>query len=423
MPEPRSYPARQACHIMCWLGLLAALVGSVQAQPAASEPPRVFIDCDRCYESDIRQAVPYVGYVRDRLEADVHVLVTRVRTGGGGREYTLRFLGQRRFAGVQDTLTYVTLQTDTDAEERNGLIRHFQAGLMPFVARTPVLERLAVLYEVPEAEAADLTAVVEDPWNFWVFDIDFYGFLRREETQASYAFGGSFDADRITEAWAIRSRVSANYDRDVFEQEDGDIVSTASNNEVRVQVVKSLSPHWSAGLSAGSEATTFRNIDRSVEVGPAVEYNVFPYAQSTQREFTFAYRVEGQYVNYIEETLFDETEEWLTQQSLTIRLERQETWGNAEARVSGSHYFHDISKNSLDLYGEIEIRLFRGFAIELSAELELINDQLYLARGDAPLEEILLRRRQLSTGYEYSGSIGLSYTFGSIYNNVVNTRL
>ena len=421
MPEPRSYPARQGRRILWWLGLLAVLAGGVQAQPTASEPPRVFLDCDRCYRSYIRQVVPYVDYVRDRLEADVHVLVTRVRTGGGGREYTLRFLGQQRFAGVQDTLTYVTLQTDTDAEERDGFVRHFQAGLMPYVARTPVLERLAVLYEVPETAAP--VAVIDDPWNFWVFDIDLYGFLRREETQAAYAFGGSFDADRITEAWAIRSRISANYDRDVFEQEDGDIVSTASNNEVRLQVVKSLSPHWSAGLSTGSEATTFRNLDRSVELGPAVEYNVFPYAESTQREFTFAYRVEGQYVNYIEETIFGETEEWLAQQSLTIRLERQETWGNAEARVSGSHYFHDISKNSLDIYGEIEVRLFRGFAIELSAELEIINDQLYLARGDASLEEILLRRRQLSTGYEYSGSIGLSYTFGSIYNNVVNTRL
>jgi len=40
----------------------------------------------------------------------------------------------------------------------------------------------------------------------------------------------------------------------------------------------------------------------------------------------------------------------------------------------------------------------------------------------ASLEEILLRRRELETSYYYYFSIGLSYTFGSIYNNVVNPR-
>jgi len=45
-----------------------------------------------------------------------------------------------------------------------------------------------------------------------------------------------------------------------------------------------------------------------------------------------------------------------------------------------------------------------------------------LAKGEASLEEILLRRKELATEYEYSLSIGLSFTFGSIYSNVVNPR-
>ena len=53
----------------------------------------------------------------------------------------------------------------------------------------------------------------------------------------------------------------------------------------------------------------------------------------------------------------------------------------------------------------------------------LIHDQLYLAKGDANLEDLLLQRRQLATTYEITSSIGLSYTFGSMYNNVVNTQL
>ncbi|MDZ7341730.1 MAG: hypothetical protein ONB27_10280 [candidate division KSB1 bacterium] len=45
-----------------------------------------------------------------------------------------------------------------------------------------------------------------------------------------------------------------------------------------------------------------------------------------------------------------------------------------------------------------------------------------LPLAGATLEEVLLRQRQLETSYNYWTSIGLSYTFGSIYNNIVNPR-
>ena len=37
-------------------------------------------------------------------------------------------------------------------------------------------------------------------------------------------------------------------------------------------------------------------------------------------------------------------------------------------------------------------------------------------------EEILLQRRQVSTSYSYFAGVGITYTFGSIFNNVVNPR-
>jgi hypothetical protein len=52
----------------------------------------------------------------------------------------------------------------------------------------------------------------------------------------------------------------------------------------------------------------------------------------------------------------------------------------------------------------------------------LLRDQLYLSKGGATNDEILLQRRQLSTSYSYFAGVSLSYTFGSIFNNVVNPR-
>lgn len=52
----------------------------------------------------------------------------------------------------------------------------------------------------------------------------------------------------------------------------------------------------------------------------------------------------------------------------------------------------------------------------------MIHDQLALQKGDLSQEDVLLQRKQLSTQYNYYVSIGLRYTFGSIFSSVVNPR-
>ncbi len=71
---------------------------------------------------------------------------------------------------------------------------------------------------------------------------------------------------------------------------------------------------------------------------------------------------------------------------------------------------------------ELYFRIFRGLAISLNGRYERVRDQLSLRRGEATLEEVLLRRTQLATNYEYSLSFNINYTFGSIFSNVVNPR-
>ncbi len=61
---------------------------SAVAQTGA-EGLRVFLDCGPCDDDYLRQEITFVNYVRDRPDAQVHVLVTREGTGGGGRAWTL----------------------------------------------------------------------------------------------------------------------------------------------------------------------------------------------------------------------------------------------------------------------------------------------------------------------------------------------
>jgi hypothetical protein len=51
-----------------------------------------------------------------------------------------------------------------------------------------------------------------------------------------------------------------------------------------------------------------------------------------------------------------------------------------------------------------------------------INNQITLPKGDLDEADILLQLQELQTAYSIDGGIGFTYTFGSIYNNIVNPR-
>ena len=100
----------------------------------------------------------------------------------------------------------------------------------------------------------------------------------------------------------------------------------------------------------------------------------------------------------------------------------RQPWGEIYGGLEGSHYFHDFTKRRAEFFGVVSVRLLEGLSLNVQGEFEMIQDQLALPLGDASLEEILLQQRELATDFELSGSISLSYTFGSRFANIVNTR-
>jgi hypothetical protein len=83
---------------------------------------------------------------------------------------------------------------------------------------------------------------------------------------------------------------------------------------------------------------------------------------------------------------------------------------------------NDFSKNRLELFTDIRIRIFKGLSIEIGGSIAHINDQVNLKKGDVTEAERLLKLTELATKYRIEGGIELTYTFGSIYNNIVNPR-
>jgi hypothetical protein len=394
-----------------------------QDSPAGDEALRVFIDCSgfRCDLDYVRQQVQFVSYVRDRTDAQLHVLITTQSTGSGGREFTLRFIGKKRFSGWDDTLTHTALDTETQDEVRQGLVRVFKAGLMRYISQTPLIDDITIAYAAgPEEERPSPD---EDSWNYWVFETSVRGYFNGEQQQNRRSLSGSVSANRTTHDWKMDFSISGNFTGSSFQlSSDRRVRSNQRSFQAQGLVVRSISNHWSAGFKGNSRISTYSNYDLSSGLAPAIEYNLFPYSVSTNKQLRFLYSVETSYFNYTQETLFNKLSERRLSQSLDVTADINQPWGSLRTSLEGSHYFHDWSKHKLDLFTNLDLRIFRGLSLNLFGSVALIRDQLNLPKQTATTEEILLRRRELATNYRYYLSMGLRYKFGSIYNNIVNPR-
>ena len=405
------------CMILC-----ALVIGVMEASEISSDPTlKVFVDCDECDFDFLRREIPFVHYVRDRWLAQVHILVTDQPTGSGGREFRLQFIGQGTLAGQDGELGYTSQHDDTEDVERHGLVKTIQFGLMPYIAQTSLASQISIDYKA--ASATQTVSQPDDPWNNWIFRIGTAGEFERESQTSEYSLDVDLSAKRITETWKIETEFELDYDEDNFSGDDDSIKSITNEGELRAHVVHSINPHWSAGAFAGTSATTRENIDRQILLMPAIEYSLFRYEHADQKQLTIAYGIGLESVKYTEETIFDKLSERLLSESLLATLELTQRWGEVELEAEFSHFFHDFSKYRIDLGGEVSIRLFKGLEFVAELDVQQIHDQLYLPKGGASLQEVILRRRELATTFEHEGRIGFRYTFGSIYNNVINTRL
>jgi len=378
---------------------------------------RVFLDCPACDQDYLRDRITFVNFVRERHEADVHVLVTRRPTGAGGWEHTLTFIGQGAYADVRNTVLAVSLAADSADRVRRRLAQALEQGLLAYAARTPLAERLSVSLR-PEAPAGK----ARDPWNSWVGEVAAQAWLNGERSQREQSWSGSLGARRVTEAAKFRGQAWLSQSEQRYRFGDVDASSLQRARGAEVSWVRSLGSHWSAGGWTEAYASTYANLDASATVAAALEHDVYPYAESTRRQLRIGYQLGLKYLDYRERTIYDRAWQWAGQQRLQVTHELIETWGSLETSVQAACYLHDFRRYNLAIASTLSLRVAKGLAVDVNGSASRVHDQIALPRGTASEEDVLLRRRQMETDYEYSFSLGLSYTFGSIFNNVVNPR-
>jgi hypothetical protein len=408
------------CRLVIVLVLVCVVPSSAAAQNANGRL-KVYLDCDNCFGDYIREEVDIVEYVRDPAEADVHIIISSSDTGSGGRERAVAFIGVGRFKGTDFKSRAISESGDSEDTQRQRLATAITIGLLNYLSSDGVKGGLTV--EVEQASQPGQSGPVTDPWNFWVMSLQGSVAMTGEESSREIDLEAQFGADRITDDWKITMGVEVEHSREDFDlDEDEPLRAERTQRDFDGLVARSLNDHWSLGGRASIESSTFENIAISSFVGPAVEYNLFPYSQYTRRQLRLGYAVGPYYARYREETLFFKTSEAMAQQQASVTLDQREPWGSLQAEVEYSTFLPDASLYRIQLEGDVTVRLARGLSLSIEGTTSRLRDQLSIPRRGVTPEEVLLRLRRLRSGYEYNLQIGLTYTFGSIFNTIVNPR-
>jgi hypothetical protein len=394
------------------------------AAPAASL--RVFLDCPTCDFDYIRTTIPWVDYVRDPHQAQVHLLVTTLPTATGGTAYTIAFLGRDAFQGQADTLHWTAGPTATPDEIRRGVTHLLQLGLVRYAAGSAVGPTLTVVYQPPDsADALPGGRPLLDPWHHWFFSTGVTGLFTGQQEQSTSLLSSSVSADRTTPTLKVDLGVSQSYNQSTYtlpDSQGGSFTTIQRNYGVSAQVMHSAGAHWSVGEHLGVSTNTFLNERLALRLDPAVEYDVFPYAEATRRQLVFQASVGLVHLAFQDTTIDKQLA--FTQGDLCTGVSWTETqpWGSTNVALTTLGYLSTLSREDVSLSPQLNLRLAQGVSLTLTASLGLTRNQPYLARAGLTEAEILVQQQQRPTSYIYQLQLGLNYSFGSAFNNVVFPR-
>jgi len=398
-------------------------VPALFAQGARDGAPHIFLDCQwGCDHEFLKTELTYVNFMRDRADADIFIQQTAVANGSGGVQYTLFLFGQKQFAGQNDTLVFHLPPAASENDSRQTMKTQLERGLLPYLLKTPLAKNISfsVRQEPSESNARE---TARDPWNFWTFSIRGNAYLNGQKVAKSLELFGNLEANRITEQQKTLLSAGGDYGRNAFRFDDtlSEVYENGGYYFSAAQVF-SIDAHWSYGLFGGARQAQYNNLKMSAYVNPGVEFNIFPYKDVARRQLALRYQAGPRLNRYFDETIYFKINELLWEHTLGASYKQVFQWGNFNLGMRSATYLHDWSLNETNIFGGLELNLFKGFNLNLFGEYGLLRNQIELPNDGATKEEALLRIRQLQTGYSYFMYCGISYTFGSIYSNVVNPR-
>ncbi len=379
----------------------------------------IFYDCQTCDVTFVKQNLNNVEFVRDQKFSDVHVLINSQANGSGGERVILQFIGQNDFKKLSDTLNFSTNPNMTDDDIRRLHLRYIELGLVRFFIEKGLEDRIEL-----SIKKSEQTNIIEekDPWNNMVYKLSASGWFNGQETYKNANGNFSLNIKRVTEKNKFNLWSNLNLNSEVYTFDDEEIVNNQQSSNLFINDIISINDHWSYGFFGKVRNSKFSNYKLVTGLKGGIEYDFFKYSESANKQVTVSYTLGGLYNKYYDTTVFDKIEEVLLENSLLLASTFKQKWGSVTGSVDYQSYLNDLSLNQVQFYLNLKVRIFKGLSWRINGRYTIQRNQINLQKAGASLEEVLLQQQQLKSGFNYWYNTGLSYSFGSIYNSVVNPR-
>lgn len=390
------------------------------------DPPRLYLSCPQtCFEDYVKQRLSYFDFVRDPYLSDYTLVIVRQAAGGGGERFSLTIEKTGPSPAAPDRprphpSTCTTKPGASTDDTRREMLALLLRALLVELADTPHAAEFAV--SLAERSQTELGAV-KDPWNFWVIIPSLNAWGEGASGFYSLYVVGALTVRRITETSKLRIKGSYARDLSGFRLEDGERVSGDLYGTYGGGLyAHSVGKHWALGGTVTAKGDEWANLELHLHGGPLIEYNVAPYTDNASRQLRFAYQI-GAWSNwYLEESVNDLTEEVRPYHALSVIGELNRSWGSLQSVAQINSFIDDPQLFRLSGGINVAIRLARGLALDLNGKASWVRDQINLRGRTITNLELLLGTAEQPTDFNVNGSLGISYTFGSVHNTIVNPR-
>ncbi|HET9960079.1 MAG TPA: hypothetical protein VFQ61_36555 [Polyangiaceae bacterium] len=381
--------------------------------------PKLFLSCGKdCFEPYLRQELSYFDFTRDPYLADITVVIVRQPSGSAGERFTVTLTGRGvRPSGAKSFS--VAAGTPVHAA-RQALLQLILRRLLEELAGSE--HETAFRLELPRRNGAVLSTLA-DTWDYWVISPELRG--EGEGGSGFYFFQGvgALTLRRITSLSKLRWRTSYTRRWSGFLLEDGSRIRGDTHGwDSRLIYARSLGERWALGGVVTGRTSEFENLEGHVHGGPLLELNLFPYAENVTRQLRFAYQT-GAWGNwYIEPNRARAIRELRPYHAVSIIADLNQRWGSVQW-VGQLNSFVDRPKAFRLSSGTVfSLRLFEGFSVQTEGKIAWVRDLINLRGRPINDQELLLWTAEQPTGYTFEVKFGVSYTFGSIHNTIVNPR-
>lgn len=411
-------------------GLTLVLLNFLQgyAQDTSKTKLKIYVDCrEGCDVTFLKTEITIVDFVIDRTAADAHVIITSQPVGSGGKDYQLNFYGQKAYKNYIDTLHFITQPNAADAEIRQNLLQYLMLGFAPLIAKTSFAFEVKISMKGKDttSEVAD-TVKTRDKWNYWAYNAGLKGEFNSDQVYKTNIVSSQFSANRTTDKLKVSFSAYGSLNNTTYNYSEGDSITTylVKNREFGFfhELVKSLGPHWSIGYQADFSNNTFTNIKSRLYFKPAIEYNVFNFKDVNNSFLVIRYGVDITNNHYYDTTIFDKISETIYGQKLSVTLTFNKKWGTVNTGIHYRDFFKNPKLNSMGVSTYADIKISGSFSFFVNINAAIIHDQINLVRSGATEQEVLTRKRQVASNFNYNTSFGINFRFGSILNNFVNSR-